>query len=228
MTSSDLTLFGDMAEAPALVTIEDCLADQLVGALQVAHLATGPLSLYSTPDAQITLTIGPNIAFLLDPGLTSFFTHDKNPRWYFFSLPISSSTTDDDDGSPSGTTSPTPAGGEASTSAADSATATSPTTSPTRTRHLSNVGSGSYVRITLPEGIEAPGSALEKARDAFEDALISRSFLTGDGTVSPTFSDERGRGHLRRELGSLSLPFKGRAGAQLRIQFHPTHLPITY
>ncbi len=49
-------------------------------------------------------------------------------------------------------------------------------------RHIENVGSGSYIRLSLPEGLlrdATPGNSLGKLRDKFEDALISRGYLKG-------------------------------------------------
>ena len=165
--------------AAPLIVIEGCIADQLIGE-EVIHLAAGTLQLYagsSTPpelvgskptsktlsegsevDARtkgaLTLRVG-NAGFSLEPTLTTVFTHAENPRWYFFSLMLP----------------PDP-----STSAGSS---DSVVHSP-----VGVVGSGSYVRLVLPEGIAVPGSALERSRDAFEDALISRGYLSGDPVLS--------------------------------------------
>lgn len=181
--------------ATPLVVIDDCEADQLVGD-QTAHLASGTLQLFSggsdpspelvnlsKPESETATTnndsptheAAPNknaltlrvagAAFSFEPHLTTVFTHAENPRWYFFSLSLPSNS------------SPSP-------SAAASSTLGATTAAPA-------VGSGSYVRFTLPEGIDVPGSVLEKSRDAFEDILIGRGFLSGDAVLSA--ADELGR-----------------------------------
>jgi len=164
-----------------LIAIEDCVADQLVGD-KVARLASGTLQLYAggsgppelvgpesiskptseVPDANLqtkgalTLRVG-TAAFSLEPSLTTAFTHAENARWYFFSLTLPPKAF------------PSSPSAETSKSAAHTA-----------------VGSGSYVRLTLPEGITIPGSILEKQRDVFEDVLIGRGFLSGDPVLSAT------------------------------------------
>lgn len=158
--------------ATPLIVIENCIADQLVGS-SVVPLATGTLQLLSRGPAPppelvgsestfiesasssetksigtLTLQVG-QAAFVLEPHLTTVFTHSENARWYFWTLTL-------------------------------------PSSEPTSVDHPSGhstVGSGSYIRLTLPEGVEVPGSALEKSRDAFEDVLIGRGFLSGDGTL---------------------------------------------
>lgn len=176
----------------SLIVIEDCVADQLIGE-DVVRLASGALRLYvganaPTPDlvwsdstsesrsgdsetnsrtkGALTLRIG-NAAFSLEPSLTTVFTHAENARWYFFSLTLSSEAT---------SSSPSP-------------DVPAPAVHPTSTGSV--VGSGSYIRLTLPEGVSTPGSAEEKVRDAFEDVLIGRGFLSGDPLLSA--ADEIGR-----------------------------------
>lgn len=159
--------------ATPLVVIEDCVADQLIGT-STAHLASGTLQVFSgspipppelvgsdtteeaKPKGALTLQIG-HAAFVLEPSLTTVFTHSENSRWYFWTLTLPSASSPDSPDHPSGT----------------------------------SVGSGSYVRLTLPEGVDVPGSALEKSRDAFEDILIGREFLSGDTVFSA--ADEIGR-----------------------------------
>ncbi|KAF8334166.1 uncharacterized protein EI90DRAFT_515768 [Cantharellus anzutake] len=61
-------------------------------------------------------------------------------------------------------------------------------------RHIENIGSGSYIRLTLPEGPlrdPTPGNSLKKLRDEFEDALISHGFLKGQ--EARTYSEDLGR-----------------------------------
>jgi hypothetical protein len=58
------------------------------------------------------------------------------------------------------------------------------------------VGTGTYVKITLPEDIATPGSEAEKSRDAFEEVLLNHGLLQ-EGTAA--FADELASG--AREVG---------------------------
>lgn len=141
----------------ALITIDNCNAEQLVGT-ETAHLSTGQLNIYPagdpTENKDINLTLGPSAAFHLSPSTSTFFTHASNTRIYLISLPLGES-----------------------------------------------IGSGSYVQITLPEGIDVPGSEAEKARDTFEEILVSRGFLK-EGVEAA--GDELGRGIAEGAAGISS------------------------
>ncbi|KAF8321684.1 hypothetical protein DL93DRAFT_2093663 [Clavulina sp. PMI_390] len=163
-----------------LVVIGNCEADQMVGD-QTAHLASGTLQLFSkTPspapklvgeDASETPTETPegdvkNSALMLRIGgaAFSFESHlttvftHAENPRWYFFLLSFPSDSPD----PSATSRPR--------------------------SNSSAVGSGSYVRITLPEGVEIPGSALEKLRDAWEDILMGRGFLPDESASSPITS----------------------------------------
>ena len=178
-------------ESP-IVIIPDCKACQLVGE-DVIYLCTGELRLCNAPSLgynRLTLTIGPKIAFSLDPALTTFFTHIKNTRWYFFSLPLATlsprSSLDEERHNP----------------LPDAASASVQATEPSvPKRHIENIGSGSYIRLTLPEDVlpdGRSGNSLEKLRDKFEDALISRGYLKGEN------AEETGR-RIRTETAGSAI-----------------------
>jgi len=121
----------------------------------------------------------------------------------FFSLPL-----------------PTTSGGASAEASASAAESTSEVSHP----HLENLGSGSYIRLTLPEGVAETGSALEKTRDAFEDVLISRGFLKGAGIES--FGDELGRS-VRQDAGSVARDIKERTAQHISSTDAPTS-PTTF
>ena len=67
------------SDGSPIVIIPESEVCQLVGE-DVIHLATGELALYHVPSLgynRLTLTLGPKIAFSLDPALTTFFTRSE-------------------------------------------------------------------------------------------------------------------------------------------------------